>query len=131
MGMPLKRIRTDRQDGQQFLYTTTSSSSRLSQWWDTLLALKRYGPLSPYRTNQIVKTLLSRFSNLYDPVWLNKQSAATSIEDFAERVQLGREFTTRWGDEWALKAVGVGKKWMSEIMEGSTRVNVSTMMEES
>lgn len=65
---------------------------------------------------------------LYDPVWLSELVAARSIEDFAERVGLGREFTTRWGEEWALSVVGVGERWMGEIMEGSTRVNVSLHM---
>ena len=92
---------------------------------DTAAAIRRYGPLSPYRTKAAVKILLTKFSNLYNPTWLYSQGPAASIEDFAERVGLGREYTTRVGEEWAKTAVGVNQKWMGEIWEGSTRVNVS------
>ena len=82
--------------------------------------------MSPFRTRNAVKELLNRFANLYHPTWLAEHGPAVDIDDFVERVGLGREYTTRTGDEWALDAVGVGEKWMSEIMEGSTRVNVSS-----
>jgi prenylcysteine oxidase/farnesylcysteine lyase len=113
-----------RKDGAEFLYTTSVSKSIFSSWWDTLSAVWRYGPLSPYRTSSAVGALLRKFSNLYNPKWLIKQGAARSIEAFAERVELGRGLTTVKGQEWAMKTVGVGEKWMGEIMEGSTRCNV-------
>ena len=39
---------------------------------------------------------------------------------------LGRALTTRWGEEYAKKVVGVGSKWAGEIWEGSTRVNYAS-----
>lgn len=41
-----------------------------------------------------------------------------------ERVGLGAEMTMKKGEDWAMKDVGVGERWMGEIMEGSTRTNV-------
>lgn len=72
-----------------------------------------------------MNTLLKRFANLYNPLWLAEHGASSSVDEFAERVGLGKEYTTRRGDEWAMKAVGVGEKWLGEIWEGSTRTNVS------
>ena len=51
--------------------------------------------------------------------------AAGSVDEFVERVGLGKELTTRKGSEWATDVVRVGEKWMNEVMEASTRVNVS------
>lgn len=48
-----------------------------------------------------------------------------SIESFAESIGLGKDLTTRYGADWA-KGVGMKEKWIKEIMEASTRVNVST-----
>jgi prenylcysteine oxidase/farnesylcysteine lyase len=79
--------------------------------------------MSPYRTSAAVKSLLLKFANLYNPTWLSEQGAARSIEEFAERMGLGEEFTTRWAQEW-VSSIGIGEKWMGEIMEGSTRCNV-------
>lgn len=106
------------------LYSTSTSKSWWSNWLDTASAIKHYGPLSPLRTKRAVNALLGKFANLYNPVWLSEQGSASSMDDFAERVGLGREYITRKGEEWALGAVKVGVKWMSEIWEGSTRVNV-------
>lgn len=47
-----------------------------------------------------------------------------SIESFAESIGLGKDLTTRYGTDWA-KGAGMKDKWVKEIMEASTRVNVS------
>lgn len=47
-----------------------------------------------------------------------------SIESFAESIGLGKDLTTRYGSDWA-KGAGMKDKWIKEIMEASTRVNVS------
>ena len=88
------------------------------------LIIRRYGPLSPLRTRKAVATLLKQFANLYSPAWLSDHGPAESVEDFSERVGLGREYVTRRGDEWARKVVGVNERWLSEIWSASTRVNV-------
>ena len=41
-----------------------------------------------------------------------------------ERVGLGKEMTAKKADRWAMEDIGVGDRWMGEIMEGSTRTNV-------
>ena len=118
------RCRAHRQDGTQFLYTTSIDKSRLSNYWDTLSAIRRYGPLSPLRTNRAVSALVSKFKNLYNPTYLSKRGVVESIESFAESIGLGKDLTTRYGSDWA-KGAGMKDKWIKEIMEASTRVNVS------
>jgi prenylcysteine oxidase/farnesylcysteine lyase len=126
----LRRALADtEQDGKEFLYQTSTSKSRYSNWYDSLTALRRYGPLSPFRTQKAISALLVKFANLYNPEWLNQRGAAKNIEEFAERVGLGREYTTRRGDEWATGAVGVNKQWAGEVWDSSTRVNVSDCLE--
>lgn len=48
-----------------------------------------------------------------------------SIEQFAQSIGLGKDLTTRYGTDWA-KGVGMKERWIKEIMEASTRVNVSS-----
>jgi prenylcysteine oxidase/farnesylcysteine lyase len=67
---------------------------------------------------------IGRITNLYNPTWLNSRGAVGSVDEFAEKVGLGREFTTRMGLEWG-QSLGLRQNWMGEIMEGSTRCNVS------
>lgn len=97
----------------------------MSNWWDALAFVRRYGVLSPYRQSTAVKDLLKRFKRLYEPQWLAQRGIVTDIEDFAESAGLGRGLTTRTGEDWATNVARVGKLWMDEIIEASTRVNVS------
>ncbi|OCF36073.1 prenylcysteine oxidase/farnesylcysteine lyase [Kwoniella heveanensis CBS 569] len=113
-------------DGTQFLFTTSGSDSTTSNWLDSAKALWRYGPLSPMRTKSAVKSLVDRFLRLYDPVYMRQRGAVSSVEDFAENLELGNEYTTRTGEDWAHTVVKVGDKWLREIMGGSTRVNYAT-----
>jgi prenylcysteine oxidase/farnesylcysteine lyase len=112
-------------DGESFVFSTSTSKSRWSGWWDTAAALWRYGPVSPYRQRGAVRGLLTRFGRLYDPTWLANRGPLDSIEAFSETVELGKDMTTVTGKEWAAGTVGVSERWWSEIMEASTRVNVS------
>ncbi|OWZ79263.1 prenylcysteine oxidase/farnesylcysteine lyase [Cryptococcus neoformans Tu401-1] len=105
-------------DGRKFLFTSSSSS-----WVTSARALLRYGPLSPFRTRRAVSSLLKKFLRLYDPLWLHDRGVVDSVEDFAEAVGLGREYTTRSGESWAREVVGAGERWVGEVWEGSTRVN--------
>jgi len=113
-------------DGESFLFQTTTIKSRWSGWWDTVAALKRYGAVSPYRQRTAVRDLLKRFANLYNADWLAKRGAVGSIEEFAQTADLGNDLTTTNGEKWATETVGVNERWWSEIMEASTRVNVSS-----
>lgn len=113
-------------DGEKFLFTTTVTKSRWSGWWDTVAALKRYGPLSPYRQGKAVGALVKKFANVYDPAWLAQRGTVNSIEEFASTMDIGVDMTTQSGSEWARNSVKVGDRWINEIMEASTRVNVSS-----
>jgi prenylcysteine oxidase / farnesylcysteine lyase len=112
-------------DGSSFLYTTSTSKSRWAGWWDTLSALRRYGPLSPYRTNKVVGAMLAKFANLYRSDWLAARGVMRSVEEFADAADLGRAMTARSGETWAREDIGAGARWVNELMEGSTRCNVS------
>lgn len=68
--------------------------------------------------------LVKKFGKLYNPLFLAKRGVVNGIDQFAETIGLGKELTTRYGTDWA-KSVGMGEKWITEIMESSTRVNVS------
>lgn len=114
------------QDGTQFLYTTTVDKTRFSNYWDTLSAIRRYGPLSPLRTNRAVNALVKKFGNLYNPIFLAKRGVVDGIDSFAETIGLGNDLTTRFGSDWA-KSMGMKDRWIKEIMESSTRVNVSRL----
>ncbi|WVW81705.1 hypothetical protein I302_103700 [Kwoniella bestiolae CBS 10118] len=111
-------------DGEKFLFKTSSSS-----WIDSAKAIWRYGPLSPYRTKAAVSKLVNNFLKLYDPTYLAQRGPRDSIEEFAEGLGLGVEYTTRTGQEWAKKVVGVNSKWLGEIWEGATRVNYASDMD--
>jgi prenylcysteine oxidase/farnesylcysteine lyase len=113
------------QDGTSFLYQTSRSTSWFSDYLTALSALRRYGPTSPYRMKKAVSDLLSKFTRLYDPTWLAQRGVTESVEEFAERLELGNGLTTRFGDDWA-KSLGMGDRWIGEIMEGSTRCNVGS-----
>ncbi|WVQ76257.1 hypothetical protein IAR50_005922 [Cryptococcus sp. DSM 104548] len=105
-------------DGQQFLFQSSSSD-----WLTSARAIWRYGPLAPLRTRRAVDKLLLKFKQLYNPKWLRERGPVGSIDEFAERVGLGTELTSRSGESWAKEVLGVGEKWIGEVWEGSTRVN--------
>jgi prenylcysteine oxidase/farnesylcysteine lyase len=119
-------LKLKEQDGTQFLYSTTVDKTRFSNYWDTLSAIRRYGPLSPLRTNRAVNALVKKFGNLYNPIFLAKRGVVDGIDSFAETIGLGNDLTTRFGSDWA-KSMGMKDRWIKEIMESSTRVNVSRL----
>ncbi|WVO14829.1 hypothetical protein L204_102468 [Cryptococcus depauperatus] len=111
-------------DGQQFLFQSSDN-----EWWTTARVLWRYGPLSPYRTKRAVGQMIEKFKQIYNPVFLAQRGPVKNIEDFAESLGLGTELTSRTGQNWAKEVVGAGERWISEIMEGSTRVNYASNMD--
>lgn len=121
----------DSQNGTAFLYQTSVSHSIFSGWWDTLSAAYRYGPLSPIRTNSAVNAMVKKFALLYNPKVMSERGAVRSTEAMADHIGLGSEMSKKKGDDWALKTVGVGEKWMQEVMEGTTRNVVSSPLHEA
>ncbi|WVQ80436.1 hypothetical protein IAT38_002541 [Cryptococcus sp. DSM 104549] len=91
-------------DGSSFLYTSTSPS-----WTSSPEANARYG------SNSLPLTGVARGS-------------VGSVEEFAEKAGLGREYTGRTGEEWASEVVGESERWVGEVMEGSTRANYARDM---
>jgi prenylcysteine oxidase/farnesylcysteine lyase len=75
-----------------------------------------------------VNALLKRFSRLYDPKVMSERGAVRSVEAMADHLGLGAEFSKKKADNWALKTVGVGQKWLEEVMEGATRNVVSFLL---
>jgi prenylcysteine oxidase/farnesylcysteine lyase len=115
-------------DGAAFLFRTSTSRSRAAGWWDALAALRRYGPLAPYRTRGAVRALLLKFADLYDGAWLARRGATRSVAEFAGAAGLGAGLVDRRADAWALDDVRADARWVAEIMEGSTRVNYAADM---
>lgn len=113
-------------DGIQFLFSTTVAKSRWSGWWDTLAALRRYGALSPMRQRGAVAALMKKFARLYDPAWLANRGSVLNVDEFAASADLGVDLTTRTGEDWAKNVVKAKSRWVTEIMEASVRVNVSS-----
>lgn len=115
-------------DGMQFLFSTTVAKSRWSGWWDTVAVFRRYGYLSPFRQRTAVAALLKKFARLYDPGWLANRGSVANVDEFASSADLGADLTSRTGEDWATNVVKAKSRWVSEIMEASTRVNVSPTM---
>lgn len=56
---------------------------------------------------------------------MSERGAVRSVEALADKAGLGEEVSGKKADEWAVKTVGVGERWMEEVMEGTTRNVVS------
>lgn len=58
--------------------------TRWQGWWDQLAAIRRHSALSPYRTDATIKALLTKFAQLYNPLWLAERGAVADVEVFAK-----------------------------------------------
>jgi prenylcysteine oxidase/farnesylcysteine lyase len=103
-------------DGEQFLLTT-SGGGYLSDWWNTLKVIWRYGFSAPTRTQNIVKAMIDQFVQLYTPEaprWDNISSLASSFGWTDMVAQTTAEY---------LDTHGVSPKFTQEFVEAATRVN--------
>ncbi|KAK7064553.1 Prenylcysteine lyase [Favolaschia claudopus] len=101
-------------DGEKLLFATTGG---WWGWWDNAKALLRYGFHSPRRTQALVDTMVNKFQSLYAPEvprWQNI-SHLSSILGWDELVS---QTTSEY-----LLSNGVSNKFISELVEGATRVN--------
>ncbi|KAJ7101021.1 Prenylcysteine lyase-domain-containing protein [Mycena crocata] len=101
-------------DGEKLLFT---ASGGWWKWWDTAKALLRYGFQSPRRTQAFVDSMINKFLTLYSPEtprWDNITHLATALG----WTDLVNQSTSEY-----LKAEGVSNQFISELVEGSTRVN--------
>jgi len=101
-------------DGEKLLFT---ASGGWWSWWDSAKALLRYGFHSPRRTQAFVDNMISKFLTLYSPEtpkWDNITHLSSTLE--------WSELTSQSTSEY-LQSEGVSNKFISELVEASTRVN--------
>jgi prenylcysteine oxidase/farnesylcysteine lyase len=100
-------------DGERFVLTQTGSSG----WWDLAKLVWRYGPLSPWRVNGLVKAMIGRFLRLYEPGVF----PFTNIGETALEIGL-LELSGVTGEE-LMKTKGISRKFYWEVVQAATRVN--------
>ncbi|KAJ6604259.1 Prenylcysteine lyase-domain-containing protein [Mycena vulgaris] len=101
-------------DGEKLLFT---ASGGWWTWWDSAKALMRYGLFSPRRTQAFVDSMIERFLTLYSPEtpkWDNLPHLASSLGWSGLLVQSTSDY---------LIGEGVSHKFITELVEASTRVN--------
>jgi len=113
-------------DGQQFLMEGLDNG-----WWNSARMFWRYG-YSPITTQKVVKKIVDRFLQLYDPIYLHKTKEEgsketssgfpwSSIQDLAKAMELDDLAAQNAGDYYYSQ--GVGKLFTEEIIEAATLVN--------
>ncbi|KAJ7042618.1 Prenylcysteine lyase-domain-containing protein [Mycena alexandri] len=103
-------------DGEKLLFT---ASGGWWGWWDSAKALLRYGFQSPRRTQAFVDRMTNKFLTLYSadsetPTWDNITHLSSSLS--------WSDLVSKTTSEY-LKSEGVSDKFISELVEASTRVN--------
>ncbi|KAF8898341.1 Prenylcysteine lyase-domain-containing protein [Infundibulicybe gibba] len=86
-------------------------------WMDTAKILWRYGITAPRRTNALVADMIKEFLTLYSP----ESPKWDDIADLAET--LGWTKMTQRTTSAFFEEQGISKKYINELVEGSTRVN--------
>nr|GAT47321.1 prenylcysteine lyase [Mycena chlorophos] len=108
-------------DGTSLVFAATGG---WWSWWDTAKALFRYGFHSPRRTQKVVDDMVSKFLTLYSstpPKW-------SKLEDLAQTLEWNDLLSKNTAD-W-LEGEGVNHRFISEIVEASTRVNYGHNVDE-
>ncbi|KAJ7356980.1 Prenylcysteine lyase-domain-containing protein [Mycena albidolilacea] len=101
-------------DGEKLLFT---ASGGWWTWWDNAKALFRYGFHSPRRTQVFVDNMINKFLTLYSPdapKWDNITHLSTTLG----WTDLVSQSTSEY-----LRSEGVSDRFISELVEASTRVN--------
>ncbi|KAJ7462764.1 Prenylcysteine lyase-domain-containing protein [Mycena galericulata] len=101
-------------DGEKLLFTANGG---WWGWWDNAKALFRYGFQSPRRTQAFVDNMINKFLTLYSsgtPKWDNITDLSSS---------LGWSSLVSQSTVDYLRSEGVSYKFISELVEASTRVN--------
>ncbi|KAI0354058.1 FAD/NAD(P)-binding domain-containing protein [Trametes cingulata] len=103
-------------DGHQFVLTT-GGSSILSNWFDKIKILWRYGYKAPTKTQALVKDMVDRFLTLYSPnapQWSNISSVVSSLAWEQVTAETAAEY---------FDLQGIDRRWTRELVEAATRVN--------
>jgi hypothetical protein len=107
-------------DGSAFLFITRGGVG----WWDQAKILWRYGFFGPKRTLEAVAELTKTIGNVYNSTWMRQRGPWDRVEELNER--LGFDVMTgKTAREYLVDDLKTGVKWADEMVEGSTRVNVS------
>ncbi|KAF8465941.1 Prenylcysteine lyase-domain-containing protein [Kalaharituber pfeilii] len=99
-------------DGQKFIFRQSYDNP----WWNNLAIIFKYG-LTPIRTQQLVKTIIGKFLQMYKaPLFPFR-----SLTEAAMKTDL-IEATSHTGEQF-LDIHGVGGKFATDLVQASTRVN--------
>ncbi|KAF2798249.1 prenylcysteine oxidase-like protein 1 precursor [Melanomma pulvis-pyrius CBS 109.77] len=99
-------------NGEKFVLVTSNEDG----WWDKAKLLWRYG-LAPIRTNSLMKSVVGKFSKMYDEPVFPWRSLSEAVQEVGLT-----EVTGATGEQF-LKNNGIGEKFANEIIQASTRVN--------
>ncbi|KZS96897.1 FAD/NAD(P)-binding domain-containing protein, partial [Sistotremastrum niveocremeum HHB9708] len=102
-------------DGEKFIVFL--GGSRLSNWWNLLQVIRRYGWRSPKRTIDIVNGMIKSFLTLYTrdtPRWRTVAEASSRLNF----TQFTEDTLSRY-----MEGKGVDRLWTHEVIEAATRVN--------
>jgi prenylcysteine oxidase / farnesylcysteine lyase len=99
-------------DGTQFVITQYAEST----WWNTAKLLWRYG-WAPVRTNNLMKAVVAKFTQMYDKPQFPWQSLSQAAYD------LGLVAVTASTGEQYAQEHNIGELFRREIIQASTRVN--------
>jgi prenylcysteine oxidase/farnesylcysteine lyase len=105
-------------DGKKVVYSNTGVA-----WWDKLTSIIRYGLFSPSRQATAVAQFGERLAKAYDPSFLAERGTVDSIEEFANSLQLGDEYTGRSAYDWGTQVAGISSRWANEMWDMMTRSN--------
>ena len=99
-------------NGKEFVYTVQGNS-----YWDLVKLAWHYGWYSPFRTQQLMKDMVSRFLQLYDEPFFPWGSLSEAV------YEIGLSDMAAISGEQYLKEKGVSDKFAREFVQGATRVN--------
>lgn len=99
-------------DGTQFVYTMNGDS-----WWDLAKLAWHYGFYSPYKTQSLMKDMVSKFLQLYDEPFFPWGSLSEVVYELGLLDMAGKS------GEAFLKENGVSDKFAREFVQSATRVN--------
>jgi hypothetical protein len=107
-------------DGSSFLLITKGGVG----WWDKAKLLWRYGYWGPKRTFAAVSDLTKTMVGVYDSMWVQVNGPWRNVESLNEALEFD-SLTSQVARSYLVKGLKTGAMWADEMVEASTRVNVS------
>ncbi len=109
-------------DGSVFLLITQGGVG----WWDKAKLLWRYGYWGPKRTLKAVSELTQTIMGVYDSIWVKVNAPWKDVESLNEALEFD-SMTGQTARRYLVNGLKTGTKWADEMVEASTRVNVSIL----